>query len=91
MFLGSSKRSKIDFGNLAKASFEGANTVKGPSPDSASVSLPALSAVTRVERSAVPAASSTMFFVGLVEAAGTPKANRRVKADNIVLPIVSST
>jgi len=71
MFLGSSKRSKTDFGNLAKASFEGANTVKGPLPDSASVSLPALSAVTRVERSGVPAASSTMFLAtGAATASG---------------------
>merc|ERR1711935_137397 len=62
MLAGLSREASVAAGSAAKASLVGAKTVKGPVPESAVTSLPALSAVTRVDRSGMPAASSTMFF-----------------------------
>ena len=64
MFLGSSRRTSVPFGSAPKDSLVGDKTVIGPLLESAVVSSPALSAVTSVERSEMPDASSTMFFVG---------------------------
>merc|ERR1712106_1015461 len=62
MLAGLSREASVAAGSAAKASLVGAKTVKGPVPESAVTSLPAVSAVTRVDRSGMPAASSTMFF-----------------------------
>merc|ERR1719237_1035496 len=62
MFSGSNRLCNVALGSLAKASLVGANTVNGPSPSRAVTSLPAVRAVTSVERSLVLAASSTMLF-----------------------------
>merc|ERR1719171_3275683 len=64
IFFGSSNFSSSSLGILAKASLDGAKTVNGPLPSRAVTSLPALRAVTSVERSLSPTASSTMFLVG---------------------------
>merc|ERR1719265_2265755 len=61
LFSGLRSESSVPFGNLAKASFVGANTVNGPVPESVSTRPPAFTAVTSVDKSAVAAASSTMF------------------------------
>jgi hypothetical protein len=53
---------KVPLGNLANASLVGANTVKGPVPESAPVSFPAVNAATKVDKAGVAAASSTMFL-----------------------------
>jgi len=60
MLAGSRRWSRTALGSLAKASLVGAKTVKGPGPLRVSTSLPALRAVTRVERSGVATARSTM-------------------------------
>merc|ERR1719181_950759 len=62
LFAGSSSASSTAFGTAANAALVGANTVSGPAPDNAPARSPAVTAVTRVERSGVAAASSTMFF-----------------------------
>merc|ERR1712032_29487 len=62
MFFGSSNFSSSSLGILANASLDGAKTVNGPLPSRAVTSLPAVRAVTSVERSSMLAASSTMLF-----------------------------
>merc|ERR1719183_1871163 len=64
MFFGSSNFSGSALGILANASLDGANTVNGPLPSRAVTSLPAVRAVTSVERSLTLSASWTMFLVG---------------------------
>merc|ERR1719331_1577172 len=64
LFLGSNKLSSIALGSLANAALDGAKTVKGPLPCSAATRSPAFSAVTSVDRSLLPWASSTMFLLG---------------------------
>merc|ERR1719362_1788875 len=64
LFLGSDKLSSVALGSLAKAALDGAKTVKGPLPCSAATRPPAFSAVTSVDRSLLPSASSTMFLLG---------------------------
>merc|ERR1719440_1585386 len=54
-------------GILPNAALVGAKTVKGPSPRRAETRLAAVRAVTSVDRSPVLCASSTMFFVGLID------------------------
>merc|ERR1712032_1809646 len=64
MFLGSSNFLSSSAGILANASLDGANTVNGPLPSRAVTSLPAVRAVTSVERPLTLSASWTMFLVG---------------------------
>merc|ERR1719181_1205984 len=64
IFFGSSNFSSSALGILANASLVGAKTVNGPLPSRAVTSLPAVRAVTSVERSVTLSASWTMFFVG---------------------------
>jgi len=54
----------VPAGNLAKASLVGAKTVKGPSPLRASARSAARTAATKVEKSGLPAAMSTMVLEG---------------------------
>ena len=75
MFLGSSRWASVPLGSARKALLVGAKTVKGPLAESAVVSSPALSAVTSVDRSEMPDASSTMFFVGTA-GSGTPAGSK---------------
>merc|ERR1712216_767538 len=65
MLAGSSRCASVALGTLPNASFVGAKTVNGPALSSVSTSLPALTAVTRVDRSGVATASSTMFLDGV--------------------------
>ena len=53
---------KSGLGDAGEGFVGGANTVKGPAPERVSTSLPALRAVTRVERSGVATARSTMVL-----------------------------
>merc|ERR1712032_966143 len=64
LFLGFNKLFSVALGSLAKAALAGANTVKGPLPCRAVTRLPALRAVTSVDKVLVPTASWTMFLVG---------------------------
>merc|ERR1712032_1448832 len=64
LFWGSNKLSSVALGSLANAALDGAKTVKGPLPCSAATRSPAFSAVTSVDRSLLPRASSTMFLLG---------------------------
>merc|ERR1719183_2176288 len=64
LFLGSNKLSSVSLGSLANAALDGANTVKGPLPCSAATRPPACSAITSVDRSLLPWASSTIFLLG---------------------------
>merc|ERR1719182_423745 len=70
MFFGSNRLCNVALGSLAKASLVGANTVNGPSPSRAVTSLPAVMAATRVDRSLVPAASSTMLLLAAFASVG---------------------
>merc|ERR1719331_417027 len=63
MFFGSNRLCNVALGSLAKASLVGANTVNGPLPSRAVTRLPAVRAATRVYRSLVLAASSTMLLL----------------------------
>merc|ERR1712226_819392 len=62
MFLGSNRWSRTSLGSLANASLVGANTVKGPGPERVSTNCPAFKAATRVERSGVATAISTIVW-----------------------------
>jgi len=70
MFAGSSRELSVALGSAAKALLVGAKTVKGPLAESAPVRLPSLSAVTRVDRSAMPAARLTMSCAGAMFSVG---------------------
>ena len=60
LFSGFSRSSTVPGGSLANASFVGAKTVKGPSPESVSANPAAWTAVTSVEKSSLAAAMSTI-------------------------------
>ena len=59
-FSGFKRSANVSSGILAKASLFGANTVNGPSPLSVSTNPAAVTAVTRVDRSGVATAVSTI-------------------------------
>merc|ERR1719237_177 len=63
MFFGSKRLFNVALGSFAKAALVGANTVKGPLACRAVTSLPAVRAVTSVERLLVLAASWTMLLL----------------------------
>src|SRR3954451_922159 len=62
LLAGWSRVSSVPAGSLANASLVGAKTVYGPGPDRVSASPAAFTADTRVEKSGLPAAISTMVF-----------------------------
>ena len=72
LFFGSSSLSSTPAGRAANASLVGAKTVNGPVPLSVSTSPAALTAATRVEKSALDAATSTMVpaALGMAEVVG---------------------
>ena len=61
-FSGLSKPVKVSESILAKASLFGANTVNGPSPLSAPTKSAAFKAVTKVEKSLLETAASTIVW-----------------------------
>src|SRR5208282_5926217 len=71
LFSGFNKVSTVPAGSLAKASLVGANTVKGPGPDSVSTRPAALTAATRVVWSFEFTAFWMMFFDGYIGAPPT--------------------
>jgi hypothetical protein len=60
--MSASSESTFPSGSFANASLVGANTVNGPSPESVSTSPAAFTAATSVEKSGLPAATSTIVF-----------------------------
>ena len=62
LFSGLSNDSTVPFGNLAKASSVGANTVNGPLPFKVSTKPAALTAATRVLKLPAATAVSTISF-----------------------------
>ncbi len=60
LFSGSRRASTSPSGSASKASSVGANTVNGPSPESVSTRSAAVTAATRVSKSGLPAATSTI-------------------------------
>ncbi len=69
LFAGCRSESRSAFGSAANAAFVGAKTVNGPAPESVPARSAAVTAATRVDRSGVATASSTMFCE-VVPAAG---------------------
>ena len=61
-FFFSSKEPSVSASILAKASFVGAKTVKGPAPCKALTRSAAFKAVTKVEKSLLPTATSTIVL-----------------------------
>ena len=55
-----SSASSVPSGSASKAAFVGANTVNGPTPRSVSSKPVAMRASTKIEKSGLPAAMSTM-------------------------------
>jgi len=62
---GSSKLSRRPAGSAAKASFVGAKTVSGPSPERAPIKSAAATALARVERLSLATARSTILLLTL--------------------------
>src|SRR4249920_3816672 len=62
LFSGFDSVSSVPAGSLANASFVGANTVKGPVPDNVSARPAAFTPATKVEKSGLLAAVSTIVF-----------------------------
>lgn len=67
---GVSAKSSVPLGSASKASFVGAKTVKGPSLESTSTRSAATTASTRIERSSVAIARSTILGSGVAVGGG---------------------
>merc|ERR1719433_337685 len=63
--LSAKRASKVSLGISAKASFVGANTVNGPSPESVSTRSAACTAANKVDNWGVAIASSAIVWVGV--------------------------